>query len=375
MTRPARVAYMVNLFTGGGAARQALELARRIDRERYLPHFVVGVCGGPIGEELLSLGVPVVVMERRGRLGPAGLLRLISYLRGWQIDVVHSYMFVANTWARIAGRLAGVPAVICSTRGFEVSIANTYVWLDRVLARFADRVIVNAEPLAGFMAQRRSVPTNKIVTIHNGVDCGRFGRDESKAAAIRAALDIPWDAPVMGMIGSFGPDKRWDVFLEAAAIVAARKPEIHILCVGDGPLRSPAEEQSRKLALQGKVHFLGNRSDVPDLMAAMDVVALTSDHEGMPNVVLEAMAAGRPVVATAVGGTTEIIVDGRTGFLVPPGRPEAVAKRCLELLGDSGLRSQMGLGAREHAVESFSYKACVDRTMQVYDEVLAQKSR
>lgn len=375
MARPARVAYMLNLFTGGGAARQALELARRIDRDRYLPHFIVGICDGAIGEELLSLDLPLLVMKRRGRLGPSGFVEVIRHLRSWGIDVVHSYMFIANTWARTAGPLAGVPAVICSTRGFELGIPRAYARLDRILALIPDKVIVNAEAVARFSAKERSVPVEKLITIYNGVDCTRFHPDERKGPAVREALNIPVDAPTLGMIASFGTEKRWDVFMQTAAKVAAMKPEIRIICVGEGSLRRSAEEQSRELGLNGNVHFLGNRRDVQDLLSAMDVVVLTSDYEGMPNVVLEAMAAGRPVVATAVGGMPDMVEEGKTGFLVPPGRPDAVAERCLQLLGDTPMRLQIGRCARQAAVDKFSFETCVARTMQVYDEVLAKKSR
>jgi glycosyltransferase involved in cell wall biosynthesis len=368
---PIDIAYMLNQFEDGGAERQLVELIRRLDRSRYRPVLYLGVARGTIADELGDLDVPLRFV--RGRMGSKGAaLRLARALRQDRPRIVHSWQFVANTWGRIAGRLAGIPVIITSDRGMDTEVSALHARVDSWLAPLSTRVIVNADAVAENVHRNRGVPREKILTIYNGVDLERYTPRTSRDEA-RRALGLPVDRPVVGMVASFCWRKRWDVFLTAVAGVS-RSRRITALCVGDGELRPEMEQRARELGLGEVARFLGLRSDIPEIMAAQDVSVLSSDDEGMPNVVMQAMAAGRPVVATDAGGTREIIVDGETGFVVPCGDSTALADGVGTLLADPVLAARFGAAGRSRVERTFTFDACVGRTVALYEELLALKT-
>jgi glycosyltransferase involved in cell wall biosynthesis len=180
------------------------------------------------------------------------------------------------------------------------------------------------------------------------------------------------EAAMVGMIGSFRPLKRWDVFLRASAIVAKSHP-IEVLCVGEGALQGEMHALAHSLGIRERTRFLGARNDVPDILAALDVMVSASDTEGLSNVILEAMAAARPVVATRVGGTPELVIDGVTGYLTPAGAVDAMADRITDVLSDLPGAKAMGAAGRRRAESEFSLSACVAATVAVYDAMLDAK--
>ena len=294
-------------------------------------------------------------------------------LRRHRPDVIHSWLFTANTWARVAGRLTGIPAIITSERGMELSRSNVHNRVDHLLQPLADRVIVNAHFLARHVIENRHVPADKIVVIPNGVDTVRFDSNVDRMEA-RQRLGLPLDRPIIGMAASFSPRKRWDLFLHVVQRVAETH-QVLALAVGEGKLRTEIERQARQMALGDTVRFLGVRPDMPDVMSALDVFLLTSDDEGLPNVVLEAMAAGRPAVATDAGGTHEAIRSGQTGIVTPLRDVEGLAEATSLLLDEPELAARYGAAGREVVEREFSFDACVNRTCDLYLEVLGEVDR
>ncbi len=369
---PVRIAYMITPFTDAGADRQLLELLKRLDRSRFEPVVYLSEPSGHIVDELHLLGMPVVDVGD-GRSNEQAILFLLSQLRRQRPDLIHAWMFVANTWARLAGRLAGVRNIITSDRSMDSDLSLPYRMVDIALAPLSSAVVVPANTLAEHVHRDRLVPWRKIVTIHNGVDLGKYGaaidRDEA-----RRELGLPLDRPVIGMVASFRPRKRWDVWLRAVADLARTRPLVAISC-GDGPPRAQVEKYARSLGLGDTVRFYGVRSDIPRVMAALDILTLSSDDEGTPNVILQAMAASRPAVATDAGGTAEVIVDGVTGFIVPRGNPHLLADRIGELLDSPAKAAAFGHAGRRRVEKYFTFEACVGQTMDLYDSLLNRQSR
>jgi glycosyltransferase involved in cell wall biosynthesis len=362
---------MLNQFEDGGAERQLVELLRRLDRSRFRPLLYLGVSRGRIAEELPELDVPVHYVRGWAGSKLAGLT-LVQELRRERPEIVHSWQFVANTWGRLAGRMAGVPVIITSDRGMDTEVSGLHARIDTMLAPLSTRVVVNADAVAENVHRTRRVPREKIMTIYNGVDLERYTPGVSRDVA-RRGLAVPLDRSVIGMVASFCHRKRWDVFLTAAARVARTRP-LTVLCVGEGELREDMERLARVLGLGESAVFLGLRSDIPEIMAAQDVAVLSSDDEGMPNVVMQAMAAGRPVAATDAGGTREIVAEGETGFVVPRGDVDALARRIETLLANPDLAARLGAAGRQRVEHHFTFEACVGNTVALYEELLALKT-
>lgn len=368
----ARVAYMITPFTDAGADRQLLELLKRIDRSRFEPSVYLSEPSGHIVDELHQLGLPVVDVGEWGS-NERAILFLLGQLRRQRPDIIHSWMFVANTWARVAGRLAGVHTIVTSDRSMDTDLSFPYRMVDVALSPLSSAVVVPARTLAEHVHHGRLVPWRKIVTIYNGVDLDKYGATIDPVEA-RRALDLPLDRPVIGMVASFRPRKRWDIWLQAVAELARTRTFTAISC-GDGPPRAEVERYAQSLGLSDTVRFHGVRSDIPRVMAALDVLTLSSDDEGTPNVVLQAMAASRPAVATDAGGTAEVIVDGETGFVVPRGNPHLLAARIGELLDSPARARAFGRAGRKRVEKYFTFEASVGHTMELYDTLLQRNSQ
>jgi glycosyltransferase involved in cell wall biosynthesis len=238
------------------------------------------------------------------------------------------------------------------------------------VARFLTRVIAVSRGAADFLVHGKGYPAHKVVVVPNGRDLTRFapGRDRD---AVRAELGLPGHGPVVGVVGRLEAQKGHVHLLDAWPDVVAIHPGARLVLVGDGSLRESLAERARTAGVADSVLFTGFRADVPRVLDAIDVVALPSLHEGMPLTVIEAAAAGRPVVATAVDGTPEVVVDGQTGYLVPPADAPALSRALIALLGDRDALSRMGREAARWARERFDIATHVEATARVYREAAA----
>lgn len=362
---------MITPFTDAGADRQLLELLKRLDRDRFEPMLYVSEASGYIMDELHALDLPVLDVGVWG-CNERVVVPLIAELRRHRPDIIHSWMFVANTWARLAGRLAGVGTIITSDRSMDSDLTLAYRAVDLLLSPLSTRVIVPARTLAEHVHRGRLVPQRKIVTIYNGVDLEKYGASIDRVAA-RRVLDLPLDCPVVGMVASFRPRKRWDIWLEAMAELLRTRHMIAISC-GDGETRPQMERYAESLGIGDRVRFYGVRPDIPVVMAALDVLTLSSDDEGTPNVVLQAMASSRPAVATNAGGTAEVILDGETGFVVPRRDPGQLARRVAGLLDSPERSADLGRAGRRRVQQHFTFEASVNHTMNVYDQLVQQRA-
>jgi glycosyltransferase involved in cell wall biosynthesis len=357
-----RILFIVPTLDRGGAEKQLYLLATRLPR----PEFDVAVCaltrGGPFESDLRAAGVPVHVVGKRLKVDPVAAWRLHRLIRRGGYDIVHTWLFAANSYGRWLARRAGVPIVVASERCADHWKGSAELIIDRWLARRTDCIVVNSQAVAGFY-ERAGIAREKLCVIPNGIALD--APPVVDRAAVLAELGIPSSAPVMGFVGRLWPQKRVQDFIWAADIIKNVKPDVYSLIVGDGPLRERLHQYAADVQMLDRVKFLGDRPDVPRLLCVMDFLVLPSEFEGMPNVVLEAMWAGRPVVATRIPGTDEVVQDGETGLLVPVGDRAELARRCNQLLEDPTLRERMGTAGRRRVAAEFG----VDRMVQAHAEL------
>ncbi len=382
-----RVLQFLPAFGPGGTERQVLNLARALDPARFELRFGCFRRWGEFLGEVTDLRVPVTEYPIRKLYNARAWrerLRFTRYLRHERIQVVHTYNFYGNAFALPAARLARIPVVVASIRDIGGGLAPLHQRAHRVVCRLAHRIVVNAEAIRQYLTAQGYDP-RKIVVIRNGVDLSRFSgrRGDSR---LRQDFGLPPGAPLVAVISRLIRMKGVEHFLEAAAVVARRVPDVWFLVVGewyrlarndaivrDDTYRHELERLAARLGLDGRIVFTGFRPDVPELLAEVAVCVLPSLGEGLPNAVLEAMAAGVPVVATRVGGIAEAVEDGVTGLLVPPRDASALARAIYGLLGDQTLAARFGAAGRERVVRHFSIERYVRDTAALYAQLLESK--
>jgi glycosyltransferase involved in cell wall biosynthesis len=358
------VLHVLNTLQTGGAEYLVLNLARALDRRRF-PMLVCSLQGdGEIGAELRGLGVPTFVLERREGIDPFLVPSLVSLIRRHHVRIVHTHNVAPWLYAGLAARLAG--AAVCHTEHSslfpEQRALKKAEWL---LGHLSKAVICDGEDVRRQLVEEQGLSPRNVVTVYNGVDTSTYGQPVDRAAG-RQALGLELTAPVVGTVARLEPVKDQATLLEAFAQVAARLPEARLVVVGDGSQRAALEEQARQPALAGKVLFAGRRADVASLLPLLDAFVLSSVSEGLPLTILEAMAAGLPVVSTAVGVVPEAVVEGETGRLVPVKDAGRLAEAIGELLGDPTRARAMGAAGQKRARELFDLRVMTRRYEDLY---------
>jgi len=360
-----KVLYLITELNIGGAEKALARLLAHMDRDRFVPSVACLYGGdGPIGHEIRALGIPVVDLEMTAKWRWDAFWRLYGLLRRERPTILHTWMFHANIPGRVLGRLAGVPIIVSGERTMGMESRWRY-GLNRMTDPLTDRVVCVSQQVADFVANQVGIPQDKLVVIPNGIQLPDLQRLPDRRQA-RAKLGLPVDQVLVGTVARLDPVKRLDVLLQALTAL----PDVHALLVGDGPERARLLALSERLDLTERVHMVGQQQDVWPWLRASDIFVLSSDWEGMPNALLEAMAVELPVVATAVGGTPEVVEDGVTGLLVPPRDPIALAKAIAQLLSDPDLRHHMGQAGRERVLQHFSVEHMVERTQDLYQQLL-----
>jgi glycosyltransferase involved in cell wall biosynthesis len=362
------VLHLITELNVGGAEKALARLLTHLDRGRYdLTVACLYGGDGPIASQICDLGIPVINLRMTARWRWDGLWRLYRLLRRVRPIILHTWMFHANMAGRVLGRLAGVPIVISGERTMGMESGWRYR-LNRTTDPLTDRVVCVSQQVAEFAVKHIGIPQEKVVIIPNGIRLPHLAQLPDKGQA-RAELGLPADLILVGTIARLDPVKRLDVLLRATASL----PEVHVLVIGDGPERAQLVALSERSDLTGRVHLVGHQEDVWPWLRAIDVFVLSSDWEGMSNALLEAMGAGLPVVATAVGGTPDVVVDGTTGLLVPSRDPSALAQALATMARDRDLRHRMGQAGRERVRQCFSLQRMVEQTQTLYTQLLVEK--
>jgi len=349
----------------GGQERSIFLLVQHLDRARFDPDVVSLSEGGHWAARIRDLGVPVLEIPRRHKWEPGRLIHLVRHLRERRPSIVYSLGFAANAYGRTAALLAGVPRRVTGWRNVEATWFRQCI--EAFLARGTDRVICNSEAVRTDVLRHYAMPAERVVVIPNGVETAPPPHGEERRA-LRQSLGIDAGQVLIGSVSRLAPGKNPFLFLEMAAIVKARVSNAQFALVGGGPWESETVARARALGLDPKI-LLGRRPDGARLSAAFDIFVLTSDREGMPNAVLEAMAAEVPCVVTSVGGSPEVVLDGLTGFVVPRGDDRALADRVCELANQPDLRERFGRRGRARILDRYSVERMTRDHEALFEEL------
>ncbi len=370
--RHLRVCHVITGFDTGGAERMLLQTAARLDPSRFHSLIVSLRDRGPLSAEADRSGVETIHLGMGRRPGPATLWQLARTFRRKNVAVVHAYLYDASIASRLAGRWARVPVVLTSTRASLEYLPRAAWWLDRLTARWCQRIIAVSRGTAEFIVHNERIPESKVVVLPNGVDLRHYRPGDHAAA--RARWAIPDDGFVVASIGRLHPQKGHRFLLEALARIRHDIPGLVCIMAGDGQLRDELIHYASLLGLADCCRFLGAVADSRSVYDAADVTVLASLYEGMPNVVLEAMAMACPVLATKVQGTVDLVRPGETGLLVPPGDAVALAEGLRELAADSRRRRAMGARSRRLAEAHHGIDKMVASLEALYLREWAQSS-
>jgi glycosyltransferase involved in cell wall biosynthesis len=367
-----RVLYVVTSFEIGGTEHQVAEMSCRLPADRYELTVCCLRAEGPFLEKVQQAGIPVREFSPGGTmLSPralAQILRLAAFLRRQRFQVVHAHDLWSGLMAVPAARLAGVPLVISSRRDLGHLPWYAPRWRRRILRlvqRLSHLVVANSKAVQEMLVAGDGLARERIRVLYNGVDFARF----ASATVDRRRLfpDIPEGQRIVAVVANMhSAVKGHAVLIDAAHKLRGLDPPPMFMLVGDGELRPELERRVAALGLQAHFRFGGERQDIPQLLRACDLFVLPSIAEGMPNSVLEAMAAGLPVIATRAGGIGEIIQDGVTGVLVEPKSADALAAAMLRLLRDPDLAARLARAAQEHVRRNFSFDALIRRLGEMY---------
>jgi glycosyltransferase involved in cell wall biosynthesis len=384
-----RVLLLVSSLQRGGAERQVVELANHLDRFRFEVTVLSLSEDVPLAADLAE-SVRLQILPKRWRFDAAVLFRAARWIRRLQPHIVHGFLFDAEMVARVAGRLANVPLVLGSERNSDYRPPRLQVMCQRLSRRWCHALVANSEAGRRFAIESQKLPAGCVRQVANGVDTDCF-RPHPMAAA-RKALQLPTDVPLVGMVASIKPQKNYAMFVDFARRLRCSHPEVQFLCVGaalhssgglsrlwraGAGLHGDTERYERQIAglvatsgLQDAIHWRANIDDMPSVYNACDAMVLTSDREGTPNCVLEAMACARPVAVTDVADNARIILHGETGFVVPKGAAEELARHVRILLEKPLLAARLGRAGRLRCEREYSLAVMAGQMAAVYEEQL-----
>ncbi len=362
--KPIRVGFVVHAMQVAGAEVLVRETIRRLGKQIEPTVFCLDSIG-PIGEELRSTGVEVLCLNRRPNRDYGVAWRLAREARARRIQVMHAHQytpFFYAAFARVASRNSFRLILTEHGRHFPDEVSPIRRGVNRlVLSHLADEINACCEFSGRALCRNDGFPGHRIATIENGIDLARYPVTEPRDA-LRVRLGLAAERRYIATVARFHPVKDHATLLKAFVDVARVRPDVDLLLAGEGPLRNDLERQSNELGVSGRVKFLGVLRDVPELLSAIDVFALTSVSEAASLTLMEAMAAGRPVVVTEVGGNPELVRAGVDGLLFPRGEDRAGAAALLRMLDDVVFAAKCGANARARALERFS----LDRTVKSY---------
>jgi len=358
-----KILFVIGTLQNAGTPTHLLELFRSLDRRRLeIEVCCVQKIGGLV-PEVEALGIPVHDLRLPILYHPAFLPRLAGlarHVRRFRPDVVHTYLFLADVFGSLVARLAGAPAVVTSRRMDTSKDLPRRTRAYRAANRWTDRIVTPSEAARQACIRAEGADPAKVVTVPNGVELARI--DAAAPAEDVAGGEGPW----IGTVGHLNPIKGHRTLVDALPVIRARHPRAQLLLAGEGMLRESLEQRARDLGLSDAVHFLGVRRDVPSVLKRLDLFVQPSHSEGMSNALIEAMAAGRPVVATRVGGNPEVVRDGVDGLLVPPADPEAMGRACADLLADRSRLEAFGREGRRRVEALFTVERMAAGMTEVY---------
>ena len=362
-----RILFHISELDIGGAERMLYMLATGLVERGHEVEVACLTGKGDVGGWLEKAGIPVHYLNARKSWPPSLVLPLRKVVREFKPEVLHNFLFHANMVGRLVGWLSRVPAVICAVRVEDVE-RGFRLWVDGATHWMMHKQTCVSESARRFTHEKSSIPMDKLIAVPNAVDLSKF--ENLEPGRLRRELEVDAETPVLLTVGRLSRQKGLQHLLDAMPAVLDEISNTRLALVGAGEDEASLKDLTRELGIEGAVSFLGWHPEIPEFLKDADLFVLPSLWEGMPNVVLEAMASGVPTVATEVGGTPELVLEGETGVLVPPADSDALARSIITLLQDRELRSRMGQQALERAQSQFSPARMIERNEQLYAELL-----
>jgi len=369
-----RILEIIPSLDRAGAEKQMKLLVRGLPADEFDVHVCALTRGGPLWADLRQAGIPVTLIGKRMRIDPLAFRRLRRVVARLRPHLIHTWIFAANAYGRAAGIACGVKRLVAGERCVDPWKSSMQLAIDRYLARKTTWIVANSAGVRDFYVGH-GLPAEKFRVIPNGILPPQ--PSSTTKEALLAELGIPAGCRLIGVVGRLWPQKRVKDAIWAADMLKFIRDDVHLLIIGDGPHRDRLRRFRDQVRIRDKVHFLGHRDDVPRIMPHFDVLWSTSDYEGQSNAILEAMAAGVPVVATDIPGTRDLVVHQTTGFLVSTDsraakrRRVAFARHTNVLLNDPQLAARLGEAGRQRVTSEFSVERMVRLYTDLYREVLA----
>lgn len=380
-TKVMRIIARMNI---GGPALHCIILTSELDPERYRSLLVTGK-ESPAEGNMYGLahekGVEPVIIEALGREiflkdDLRALVRLVRLIHQEKPDIIHTHTAKAGTLGRLAAKLTNVPIIIHTFHGhvfhsyFGFVKTSFFLWMEKLLAKFTDAIITVGEQQRREIINYRIAPPEKIISVPLGLNLERFIDLTIDPSVLRSELGLEPDTFLVGIVARLVPIKNHACFLKAARLVLERNDKARFVVVGDGELRAELEREARDLHIESRVIFMGFQHNLEKIYAGLDIVTLSSFNEGLPVALIEAMAAGKPVISTDVGGVRDLILDGHNGLLVPSNDHKALAEAIVYLLRKPERRAMMGQAGKEKAYPDFDKKRLVGDIDRLYRQLL-----
>lgn len=345
-----------------------------------LQGFRITVCyfnPGPLVDKYSNLDVSLIHVPFGSRIDSLLFFRLIRIIRREKPQIVHTHLFKSDFHGLLAARINNVPVILTTLHSMnDWARFPLFGWIYGFILRLADKVIVLSDEISDFFSSRCKVPKERFLTIHNAIPIRRFlETDGNNRKIIRDEFDVASEEILYGFIARLAPPKDHPMFLRAAVMILEKNPRARFMIVGEGESKTALIALSSELGIENKVIFTGFRGDIPEIMAALDVVVLASRFEGMPVVLMEAMASSRPIVATISRGIVSVVTHEENGLLVPQGDSDALASACLRLENDDQLRERLVKSGLALAISTFNIETNISKTADFYRETLQKKNR
>ena len=372
--RKINVIHLVEELTIGGLEKILTSIVLNLDKKKYNVSVWCLREGGFFANKLAKEGIDFKILHISTSRNPLSIYKLYKLLKSRKFDIIHTHAYSAGTIGRMSAFLAGVPVIISHNHSVYDYYNRRYHFVEWFLSLITDRVVCVSDIANRFANETQRINARKLITIHNGID-SEYTVLEKRTSGLRKELGIPVDHSVICTIAHLEEHKGVKYLLESASLLLQSRNDVSFLVVGEGALKEKLKILCADLKIEENVIFAGERGDIPEILSLTDIFVLPSLREGLPLTILEAMACGKPVIATNVGGIPEVVKDGVSGILISPKDPEALHSAINELLGDREKLKKMGHNGKRVYSESFDSKTMIGKIEDLYDSLMCEKVR